>query len=173
MTHATLPLFPALVQPGDAYRWLTLKDLDLTTIQHAFDQGKTSFTLGDHDQALDCFTHVLDIVQTQLIPTILLYRASVYEMKKKMNLLAIGDAQRSMRYGINPTRPDSYLVRANLMVLQSKFSIATRLYKHGIEMIGFIWHPHVIFGTTSCCKNILKCVAYYQSQWRDNMPEFF
>ncbi|KAI7853639.1 hypothetical protein BDC45DRAFT_150162 [Circinella umbellata] len=133
MVASTLPELFTMAAPGASHAMLTLTKLDMTTTERAFEQGKQAYGLQNYSQAVDFYTHALELLRSELESVILLHRASAYEMLSKYDRAA-EDAKQA-----NPNndliRPDPYLVRANTLLLQRRWHEATNIYKRGAIIV--------------------------------------
>ncbi|KAI9276870.1 hypothetical protein BDA99DRAFT_120330 [Phascolomyces articulosus] len=131
MTASILSPFSTTAKPGDSM--LTLTHLDITTTQRAFEQGKQAYASQNYSQAIDLYTHALDLLQSELESVILLHRATAHEKRKEYHRAA-DDAKRANPYN-NLTRPDPYLVGANIFLLQKRWHEAANVYKRGAILV--------------------------------------
>ena len=75
-----------IVAHGTAYNLYTQTELNVDSIQAAFNRGKSLYTSRNYAQAIASYTNALKIIQTELTSTILLHRAAAHEMQHNYRL---------------------------------------------------------------------------------------
>ncbi|KAI9249739.1 hypothetical protein BDA99DRAFT_542045 [Phascolomyces articulosus] len=127
---------PCLTSYQDPYTHFTSTQLDLTLLQNAFDQGKQAYTSHDYEYAIEFYTNALNILHQDIQSFILLHRSAAYE-KSQQYQKALDDCAQvedNDQKQLLP-RPDTYWMRANVLLQQGNAREAADIYKKGADTI--------------------------------------
>ena len=134
MTHSAGFCPPAaLVNPGDTHSMLTVRALNVNTVNKAFANGKLAFAERKFDDAAVHYTRALEALQADLSATILVHRAAAYEMQGRYDLAA--EDGRAANPDNNTANPDPYFARANALFLNKQYKESAEAYKSGAEAV--------------------------------------